>query len=506
VPFAATADNDLVVAEDETVAGNAPFVVDSAPPPPPPPHFEDDTREQTYEFEGDQATVVMAGADVEAPAPVYSAETGFMEEEAATVVMASEPEPTVALESPRPPAPEPPTEQITRSPAAPPPAPPAPASPPARAAAAAPPAAPRSPRPAAAPAAAARRPAPRPQPAPRPDVEAEAPARATRSSAPVALYAGLGVAALVALGGGYWAFSKFSGASSPPTTVAPAPPPTVAAVRPTPPPVAATEEPVVEAPVEVQPEPTAPPAVPTPAAVATPSVAPTTTLRAAPSPLPSPTAPAKKGAATPAPVATPAGPSPEQQRAQQVAALLGQADAALASGQYDQAIGHFDEVLRLDPGNGKATAERASSVALRDASRKKFVAGRTVVKTEKASGGLAGFEGAEVQRTPDFSGRIEFEMSPASGLKTGDAWTMKFYLVNDGKKPIKIGGITATTNVNGTGAGGPVAASTKEVTPQQRVQLGQVTGSWREGTTAWAADVLVTANKGDSLKNTLTWR
>ena len=156
----------------------------------------------------------------------------------------------------------------------------------------------------------------------------------------------------------------------------------------------------------------------------------------------------------------PPGLRPEQLRAQQVASLLGQGEAALAAGQFDQAIGHFDEVLRLEAGNDKATADRASAVSLRDASRKKFVAGRTVVKTEKASGGgLAGFEGAEVQRTPDFSGRIEFEMSPASGLRTGDAWTLKFYLVNDGKKGIKIGGITATTNVNGTGAGGPVASS-----------------------------------------------
>jgi hypothetical protein len=44
------------------------------------------------------------------------------------------------------------------------------------------------------------------------------------------------------------------------------------------------------------------------------------------------------------------------------------------------------------------------------------------------------------------------------------------------------------------------------VAPQQRVQLGQLTGSWREATSTWTADVLVTANKGDSLKNTLTWR
>ena len=31
-------------------------------------------------------------------------------------------------------------------------------------------------------------------------------------------------------------------------------------------------------------------------------------------------------------------------------------------------------------------------------------------------------------------------------------------------------------------------------------------GSWKDGTTSWSAEVLVTANKGDSLKNTISWR
>ena len=243
--------------------------------------------------------------------------------------------------------------------------------------------------------------------------------------------------------------------------------------------------------------------MPTPT-VAAPTTPPTT-LKGAPSPVPTPTPAAKKGP-TPPPVTTPSGPSPEQLRAQQVANLLGQADSAMNAGQYDQAIGHFDEVLRLDPGNAKATADKASASSLREASRKKFVSGRTVVKTEKAGSGISGFEGADVQRTPDFSGRIEFEMSPASGLRAGDAWTLKVFLVNDGKKNIKVGGITASTAVNGAGAGAPMAAAVKEVAPQQRVALGQIAGSWKDGTSSWSADVLVTANKGDSLKNTLTWR
>jgi hypothetical protein len=197
-----------------------------------------------------------------------------------------------------------------------------------------------------------------------------------------------------------------------------------------------------------------------------------------------------------------------QQAAAQVASLLGQAEAAMGARQYDQAVGHFDEVLRLDPQNAKATADRATAVVQRDAARKKFVAGRTVVKTEKAAGGLAGFDSGDVavQKAPDFLGRLEFEMSPASGIKAGDPYTLRFFLVNDGKKAIRVQGITVNTQVNGSGAGAPVANTSREVLPQQRAQIGEASGSWKDGTTSWSAELLVTANKGDSLRNQLTWR
>jgi hypothetical protein len=236
--------------------------------------------------------------------------------------------------------------------------------------------------------------------------------------------------------------------------------------------------------------------VPTPTPVPTPTGKPT--------PTPSPAKPGATPTPTPA-VVTPAGPSAEQVRAQQVAGLLTQAEAAMGGRQYDQAIGHYDEVLKLEPGNAKATSERASAVAARDAGRKRFVPGRTVVATEKASGGaISGFEGAAVQKAPDFLGRIEFEMSPSSGLKAGDPWTLKLFVVNDGKKPIRITDLTATTVVNGERSGG-AGAKAREIAPQARVQVGEMAGAWKDGTQTWSAEVLVTA-KGDSLKNTLTWK
>jgi hypothetical protein len=193
-----------------------------------------------------------------------------------------------------------------------------------------------------------------------------------------------------------------------------------------------------------------------------------------------------------------------------VEALLGQAETALGARQYDAAVSHLDGVLRLEPGNARATALRTDAVRRRDLAKRRFTPGQTAVQTQKAqkAADLQGFDtgDADLRKAPDFLGRIEFEMSPAGSLEPGDAWTLRVYVVNEGKKPIRVQGVSVGTSVNGAGSGGPVTPSAREIAPQQRSLVAEAKGSWRESTTSWATEVTVTANKGDSLKNTLTWR
>jgi hypothetical protein len=288
--------------------------------------------------------------------------------------------------------------------------------------------------------------------------------------------------------------------------------------EPTPAPIAqATAPPVTEpAPVPI-PEPTAPEPVATATPLPTP-VAATPEPRATPAPRPTPTPRATPTPAaarpTPTPAPTPPGPTAEALRAQQAAAqaqaLLGQAEAAMTARQYDAAVGHLDGVLRLEPGNARATSLRADAVRQRDLARRRFTPGRTAVQSPKAqkASDLAGFDtgDADLRKAPDFLGRIEFEMSPASGLEAGDKWTLRVYVANDGKKAIRVQGVTVGTTVNGAAGGGPVPARVREVAPQQRALVAETTGSWREGTTAWAAEATVTASRDESLRNTLTWR
>ncbi len=186
---------------------------------------------------------------------------------------------------------------------------------------------------------------------------------------------------------------------------------------------------------------------------------------------------------------------------------MSQARSAADSKNYDAAVSMYDEVLKLEPANAAATSARTAALAARNASRKAFVAGRTVVSTEqKSKGGLSGFDGADVvQKSADFSGRLEFAMNPPT-VKPGDSYRLTVALVNDGKKAIKISGMTYSFTVNGNKTGNPVMPKVKEVAPAQRVVLEELPGVLPPDATSWVAEVLVTANKGDSLKNQLTWK
>jgi hypothetical protein len=189
--------------------------------------------------------------------------------------------------------------------------------------------------------------------------------------------------------------------------------------------------------------------------------------------------------------------------------LVDQAETALGSRQYDAAVAGLDNALRLEPGNARATSLRADATRRRDLARRRFVAGQTAVQTQKAqkADSLAGFDtgDADLRKAPDFSGRIEFEMTPASGIEPGDPWKLRVYVVNDGKKAIRVSGVALGTSANGAGSGGPVPSRAREIAPQQRVLVAETTGSWREGTTAWSTEATVSAGK-DSLKSTITWR
>ena len=214
---------------------------------------------------------------------------------------------------------------------------------------------------------------------------------------------------------------------------------------------------------------------------------------------------------TPRPTATaaprPAEPTPEQLRAQQIATLLGQADAAWAGHKYDDAGRLYDEILKLEGGNARAAAGKARAQWAAAAIRRVFSLGRTIQAPVKAGKGPAGFDTDEVDvKSQDFLCDLAIEMSPAV-VRPGDSYdyTAKVSLASNGKKSIKIKSIQANLTLDGALSSQPVTPLVKEVA-KQAVSIAEVRGAWKDEMKSWNLKLIVTGDKGDACSNTISWK
>jgi len=137
-----------------------------------------------------------------------------------------------------------------------------------------------------------------------------------------------------------------------------------------------------------------------------------------------------------------------------------------------------------------------------------FRAAATTLEVAKAQrSNIEGFDSSDVKvaKIPEFSARIEFEMTPAS-VKPGDSYVVRIYLVNESKKALKIVGVNATVYVNKSPAGGPMTPLIREVGPQLRALIDEIPGTWGPSVSSWHTEIVILVNKGDILKNQLIWR
>jgi len=216
----------------------------------------------------------------------------------------------------------------------------------------------------------------------------------------------------------------------------------------------------------------------------------------------------------------------QQQKAQlaeRLNGLLGQADAALAAQNYDGAIGLYDEVLKLDPQNARASQGRSgaltaqaiarASAGARAGGAKAFVSSRTTassteVRTANTPDGFEMDNKVSVKRATqaaELPGKIVFEVEPAA-VKPGDPYRVRIWLLNEGNAPIQVREMVVGTKINGRGARAPVPAQTKDVAPQQKALLREVPDFWREDTDSWSMEVVVRTARGETYTNQVTWK
>lgn len=246
---------------------------------------------------------------------------------------------------------------------------------------------------------------------------------------------------------------------------------------------------------------------PAPAAAGT-APAPTTPASPSPAVAATPTAtPHSTPAPTPPPSPRPAEPTPDQLRAQQLATLFGQADAAWSGQRYDEAGRHYDEILKLDAGNARAAAGKPRAVWAAAAIRRVFVLSTTVNTPMRTAKGPAGFDTADVDtKSQDFLCELGIEMQPPA-IRPGGSYdyVAKVFLANAGKKAIKIKSMQANVTLDGALASRPLNPAVREV-QKQRVAVAELAGSWKEEMKSWKLQVVLTGDKGDTCNNTVSWK
>jgi serine/threonine-protein kinase len=229
-------------------------------------------------------------------------------------------------------------------------------------------------------------------------------------------------------------------------------------------------------------------------------------------------------------VATGASPDslrPADEGARQAAALLAKGEFADATRTFLEARDAFDRERRGAALRRAAAPAPAPTAAAAPAPRptpaasasmpaappvpepsatpypaRSFTAEATAVATP-AAGGIQGFESSDVssRRPPQFTGRMEFEVLPPA-VRPGEPFVVRIHLRNDGRRPVKVRGVSVAAVVDGRRTAAPVKALQREVPAQSRALVAEYSGVWSEAH-AWALEAVVTADRDETVTSRL---
>jgi hypothetical protein len=153
------------------------------------------------------------------------------------------------------------------------------------------------------------------------------------------------------------------------------------------------------------------------------------------------------------------------------------------------------------------SAEKAPAPA--SSVRRSFVASTTAV--DGASGRPpslpAGFEadGVAGKPVPKIPAQIEFDIQPKPA-RPGDAYAVRIYIRNEGKKSLKIREMRVGSSLNGEHSEAAMTPRLTEIPPEQVALLAEIASVWKDNVTVWGMDVTVRAAHGEVYKNSVAWR
>jgi len=130
-----------------------------------------------------------------------------------------------------------------------------------------------------------------------------------------------------------------------------------------------------------------------------------------------------------------------------------------------------------------------------------FTADATSVRAPRGSG-PAGFDDAQTAgRAALFNGRMEFEVLPPA-VRPGEPFVVRIHLRNDGKKSVKIRGLSLAAVVDGQRVPAAAKPLQREVQAQSRALVAEYSGVWA-APREWMLEAVVTADKDETVTSRL---
>ena len=151
---------------------------------------------------------------------------------------------------------------------------------------------------------------------------------------------------------------------------------------------------------------------------------------------------------------------------------------------------------------GRAEEAAPPETAARPAVARGFVAEGTSVATPSA-GGIEGFDSSDVssRRPPQFSGQMEFEVLPPT-VRPGEPFVVRIHLRNDGRRAVKVRGLSLAAVVDGRRVPAPAKALQREVPAQSRALVAEYSGVWSEAG-SWTLEAVLTADRNETVSSRL---
>jgi hypothetical protein len=100
-----------------------------------------------------------------------------------------------------------------------------------------------------------------------------------------------------------------------------------------------------------------------------------------------------------------------------------------------------------------------------------------------------------------------FEATPQVP-KQGEAFRVSVVFSNEGPQPIPLAKLNVATTVNGRPQRGDVPLAIATAAPGQKSTVYQTPAGevWKDTTQSWSMEIVLTTQRGETYRNTLTWK